>query len=598
MNGPISIQQAFATAVRQHQSGQLREAEALYRQIVAAQPNHADALHMLAIALQQLGRGAEAVHTLRHAIGINPQAPDYHANLGSILAAQRQSEAAAAEFRAALALKPDLAEVHNGLAKLLQSQSQFDEAIGEFRQALALRPVFGEAHSHLADVLKETGQLDEALASYRRAMMVSRDVRWASNLIHSLYLHPDTTPRQLYEAHLRWSQSHAEALGAQVLVHRNDPSPGRRLRIGYVGANFRDHPQSSFILPLLAAHDRASFELFCYANVGEPDATTERVRTMVDNWRDIAPLSDQQAAELVVRDRIDVLIDLDMHGPGNRLLLFAQKPAPVQVSGLAYPATTGMLTMDYRFTDPYLEAHPAAEQFYTEQSICLPQTLFCYSAPAQDPPAAEPPAARNGFVTFGYLGGFSKINSRTLELWSSILRQVDRSHLLIAAPRGGTRQRLLDTLEASGIRADRVEIIDPKPRPASLEVHRRIDICLDTFPWNGRTTTLDALWMGVPVITLSGRTGVWRIGASLLAIVALKDLVAHTPDDFARIAVRTASNLPELAKLRASLRPRLEASPMMDVPGFTRSLEAACRGMWETWCSSQQRQGLVAASSF
>jgi predicted O-linked N-acetylglucosamine transferase (SPINDLY family) len=595
--GSVQTQQAFQAAIRQHQAGQLREAEGLYRQIIAAHPNDADAMHMLGIALQQLGRGSEAIQTLRHAIGINPRAADYHANLGSILAAQRQPEAAIAEFRASLAIKPDLAEVHNGLGKLLQSQGQLDEAICEYRLALAQKVALAEAHSNLGDALKETGQLDEAIASYRRAMTLSPDVRWASNLIYALYLHPDTTPRQLFEAHQRWSQSHAEPLAAQVPVHRNDPNSGRRLRVGYVGANFPEYPRSSFILPMLAAHDRANFEIFCYVNVGEPDAITERARTLVDGWRDIAMLPDQQAAELVTRDRIDILVDLDMHSPGNRLLLLARKPAPVQVSGLAYPGTTGILAVDHRLVDSQLASDGSEEQLYSEQAIYLPETAFCYAVPSQLPPATGPPAARNGFVTFGYLGDFSRVTSRTIELWAGALGKMDGSRLLFAAPRGSCRQRLLDAFQRRGVSGARLEFIDAKPRLANLDLHRRIDIGLDTYPWNGRTTTLDAIWMGVPAITLSGQRGVSRIGSAILSRLGLEDLVAHCSDEFAAVAARLAGDLSNLTKLRSSLRQRLESSPLMEADRFTRNLESAYRRIWVRWCSSQGRQGLVTASS-
>jgi protein O-GlcNAc transferase len=597
MNGLVPIQEAFGAAVRQHQSGQLREAESLYRQIIAAQPSHADALHMLGIALHQLGRGAESVQMLRQAIAINPKAPDYHANLGSVLAALRQPEAAVSEFRLALALKPDLAEVHNSLGKLLSAQGALDDAIGEFRQAVSQKLEFAEAHGNLADALKETGRLDDALAAYRRAVTVSPEVRWAGNLIHALYLHPDSTPRRLYESLQRWNQSHAEPLATQIPVHRNDPTPDRRLRIGYVGAHFREHPQSSFILPLLTGHDRTSFEVFCYSSSSEPDAVTERMRKGVDGWRDIAPTTDQQAAELVARDQIDVLVDLDMHTPRNRLLLFARKPAPVQATGLAYPGTTGMLAMDYRFTDSYLDPGSATEEFYSEQSIRLPGGIFCYQPPDQDTPEGELPALRNGFVTFGYLGEFPHVTSRTLELWASVLSKVDRSRLVIPVPVGGARQRLLHLLGHLGIQEVRIGFVDPKPWPGNLSAHRRIDISLDAFPWNGATSTLDALWMGVPVITLAAQTGVSRIGASLLTNLELADWIARAPEEFTRIAIRLACDLQALANLRSTLRHRLQASSLMDAAGFARNLELAYRRMWKSWCESQNHRGLVDASS-
>jgi predicted O-linked N-acetylglucosamine transferase (SPINDLY family) len=308
-------------------------------------------------------------------------------------------------------------------------------------------------------------------------------------------------------------------------------------------------------------------------------------------------LPDQQVAELVTRDRIDILVDLDMHSPGNHLLVLAPKPAPVQVSGLAYPGTTGMLAVDYRVTNSPLEADGSEEQFYSERTIRLPDAGFCYTAPSPDSPAIEPPAQRNGFVTYGYLGDFFRITSRTIDLWARALSDMERSRLLLAAPRGSCRQRLIDAFARLGISQDRIEFADAKACPGNLGLYRRIDVALDTFPWNGRTATLDAIWMAAPVVTLHGERGVSRIGSAILSRVGLEHLIARSPDEFATIAARLAGDLSELAALRSSLRRRLESSPLMDAAGFTRNLESAYRQIWTTWCSTQGRQGLVTAWS-
>jgi predicted O-linked N-acetylglucosamine transferase (SPINDLY family) len=597
MNGPVPIQQAFATAVQQHQAGRVREAEAVYRQIVAAQPSHADALHMLGIALHQLGRGSEGIAVLRQAVAIKPNAADFRANLGSVLAAVGQNQAAAAEFRAAIALKADLAEAHHSLAKLLASSGEMDEAIAEFRKAVSIKPALAEAHSNLGDALKATGELDEALASYRRAMTLSPDVRWASNLVYSLYLHPDSTPRKIFEAHQRWAQSHAESLASQIPIHRNEPTPGKRLRIGYVGANFRDHPQPGFLLPLLANRDRSAFEVLCYSNVSEPDAITQRLRGLADGWRDIASMTDQQAAEQITRDAIDILIDLDMHGPQNRLLVFARKPAPVQVSGLAYPGTTGMLAVDYHFADSHLDADGTDAGFYTEQSMRVGGSMFCYEPLHGDHSVVELPARRNGFITFGYVGDFARATSRAIELWSSALAAVDRSHLLIVAPRGSARERVLAIMSQSGIGRDRIEFVDPPLRAAMADLYQRIDVCLDSFPCNGRTGTLDALWMGVPVITINGRTGVSRVGSRLLSALGLAEMVADTPEQLPEIVRRIAGDLEALSGIRSSLRDRLKSSALMEGQRAARSFEAAYRQMWTGWCEGQRRTSSIVTLS-
>jgi predicted O-linked N-acetylglucosamine transferase (SPINDLY family) len=356
------------------------------------------------------------------------------------------------------------------------------------------------------------------------------------------------------------------------------------LRIGYVSPDFRDHADSFFTVPLLSNHDHGRFEIFCYSQVAHPDALTERQRGYADIWRDIAGLSDQQVADLVRGDRIDVLVDLKVHTADNRLLVFARKPAPVQVTWLGYPGTTGLSAMDYRLTDPYLDPPGLFDACYAEESLRLPDTFWCYNPLSDRPPASALPALESGAITFGCLNAFSKINDGCLALWAQALQAVPGSRLLLQAPRGPARDKVLTALQRGGIAAARVQFADRRSRQEYLELYHQIDLCLDPLPYNGHTTSLDAFWMGVPTLTLLGRTVVGRAGWSQLCNLDLKELAAETPEQFVALAAELAGDLPRLQELRGSLRQRMERSPLMDAKRFARNVESAYREIWRRWC--------------
>jgi predicted O-linked N-acetylglucosamine transferase (SPINDLY family) len=358
------------------------------------------------------------------------------------------------------------------------------------------------------------------------------------------------------------------------------------LRIGYVSPNFREHCQSLFTLPLFSKHDHERFEIICYAGFQIADETTQRLRGMVDGWRDTARMDDAAVAELVREDGIDILVDLTMHMTNGRPMLFARKPAPVQVAWLAYPGTTGLAAIDYRLTDPHLD--PAGEQddHYAEKSWRLPDTFWCYDPGSAEPAVNDLPALTRGVVTFGCLNNFCKVSDRALALWGAVLAAVPKSRLVLLAPAGAARQRVLATLAGCGIESGRIEFVGRQPRGAYLRTYHQIDIGLDTVPYNGHTTSLDCYFMGVPVVTLVGRTVVGRAGLSQLTNLGLSELVGRTEGDFVRIAVDLAGDLPRLAQLRAGLRDRMRRSPLMDAARFARGVEAAYREMWRRWCET------------
>jgi predicted O-linked N-acetylglucosamine transferase (SPINDLY family) len=332
-------------------------------------------------------------------------------------------------------------------------------------------------------------------------------------------------------------------------------------------------------------HDRQQFEVLCYANVGQSDALTDRFRVASDGWRNIAGISDEEAAARIRADRIDILVDLTLHLANHRLLVFARRPAPVQVTWAGYPGTTGLETIDYRLTDPYLDPPGTSDEHYSEASICLPHSFWCYDPLTGAPPVNPLPALISGHITFGSLNNYCKVHEGVLELWAKVLGIVPDSRLLLLSKVGVHRQRAIEVFERCGVAGERIEWFTPAARPEYLAAYHRIDVGLDTFPYNGHTTSLDSFWMGVPVITLVGKTVVGRGGLSQAMNLGLPELIARTREEYVQRAAELASDLPRLAELRQSLRARMQASPLMDAARFTRDLEAAYRDMWCRWCA-------------
>jgi protein O-GlcNAc transferase len=562
----------------------LAEAVDLLRRAISLRPDFAEAWYNLANALREQAQFAEAATACRRALALRPDRAEAHVNLGNILQAQRQFDESIACYRRALSLKPRDVEAFSNLGNALRSSGRLDEAIAAFQTCVALQPDFYAAHCNLGNALKDAGHIVPALESFRRAVELNpRDVISRSNLAYSVYYHPDYDSAAILAEVSQWDAMHA-AHQASRPKHENDPDPERRLRIGYVGADFRDHCQSLFTVPLFEHHDRERFEIVCYANVARPDDLTQRLRNSVDHWRDTVGQSDDEVARHVRADQIDILVDLTMHMSNGRPQLMALKPAPVQVAYLAYPGTTGIRAIDYRLTDAYLDPPGEHDADYVEQSIRLPDTFWCYDPLTDSPAPNSLPLLTEGRVTFGCLNNFCKVTDQTLLLWSKVLHAVDCSRLLLLAPVGAARQRVLDRLREANIEPARIEFVEHRARAKYLELYHRIDICLDTLPYNGHTTSLDSFWMGVPVVTRVGRTVVGRAGYSQLANLGLSELVAWSDEEFVSIAARLAADRPRLSNLRSTLRARMERSPLMDAHRFARNIESAYREMWRLWC--------------
>jgi predicted O-linked N-acetylglucosamine transferase (SPINDLY family) len=487
---------------------------------------------------------------------------------------------ACASYERAVALMPRgsaSARVRNNIANLLRSMGEYDAAIDSYHEAIAMDAHYEEAYANLSVALFETGRLPEGVAACRSAMDLAKDdatkARMHENILYFLHF-SETDPRILLQEHLNWNERWARPIPTSPIVRATPPTD--RLKIGYVSPDFREHCQELFLRPLFANHDRSAVEIFCYSGVVHEDATTQWFRGQAHHWREIVGRADAEIIAMIRRDGIDVLVDLTMHLGGGRELMFARRGAPVQAAWLAYPSTTGLTAMDFRLTDSYLD--PIVEcrdELYSEKSVRL-ETFWCYDPNIAGIDVSPLPSTKTGFATFGCLNNFAKVTDAMLRLWGEVMRRVPSSRLILMAPKGSRRPEVLAAL---GVDPERVEFVLPVSRRNYLERYHRIDLCLDTFPCNGHTTSLDALWMGVPVVTLSGETAMSRGGMSVLTNAGLPHFVTQTPEQFVDVATAWAGNTTELSSIRSGLRQRLEQSILMNGKRFAQGMEHAFRNM-------------------
>jgi protein O-GlcNAc transferase len=566
-------------------------AESLLRAVLAREPDNADAAFNLGNALRGLGRPQEAIEQYRRTAALRPGHAEALNNLGNAYKETGNFAAALAAFDASLAARPDYTTAINNAGCLKRTLGRLNEAEDLLRRGLALDPRHPALHDNLANVLKDAGALDEAIAHYRQALDLDpSNAATHGNLAYALSFQC-SDPEPILEECLRWGTKFAAPLEPSEVRGTEDISPDRRLRIGYVSGDFREHCQSLFTLPLFEHHDRREIEMVCYSSVERSDAWTQRLQISADLWRDVRALDDAALADRVRRDRIDILVDLNMHMAHGRPLLFARKPAPVQIAWLAYPGTTGIAAIDYRLSDPRLDP-PSFERHYSERTLRLPDTFWCYDPRAGQPqipdlPVNELPALKNGFVTLGCFNNPCKLTERTLDLWGGVMRALPTAHLRLMAPPGRHRERLAARLKTRGVAATRLSFVEFRPREEYLRCYHGVDVGLDTLPYNGHTTSLDALWMGVPIVTRLGDTCVGRAGLSQLFHLDLLDLVADNDAAFVAIAAALAADVDRLRALRASLRERMQRSPLMDAARFARGIEQAYRIAWRAHCISR-----------
>lgn len=572
-------------AIRLHEGGDLSRAEHDYRALLRADPRDADAIHLLGLIAHQRGDHAAAVAQIGAAIALNAGRPVYHYNLGNAFLALARPAAAMDCFREVIKLDPAHVAASLNLASCMESGNSWSEAAEIYSALLISQAGLAAAHNGLANCYNRLGRMAEARKHYLEVCRIDPGFvhAWTSALA-CLNYDPDCPPEQTAAEHRRWAERVAAPYYPKQARFERDHDPQRRLRIGYVSPDLRRHPVSAIFEPILAAHDRSRVEVSCYYNFAGEDVVTLRLKSLAERWRTVVGMDDQALCDQIRHDGIDILVDLAGHTANNRLLAFARKPAPIQVSWLGYFNTTGLATMDYFISDPW--SSPAGqERHYVEQLRRLPHTRFCYQAPEYMPAVGPLPAQTMGHVTFGCLNTLSKVNEKVLDLWGQVLSAVPGSRLLVQAAAlddAPNRSRFGELCARHGIAPARLELRGFTPIEQAPASYAEIDIALDPFPFCGGMTSLEALWLGVPVITLAGETIASRQSASILMNLGLPELIAETSAQYVNNAARLAGDLPRLAGLRAGLRQRFALSPLMDYAGFARELEAAYRDMWRS----------------
>jgi predicted O-linked N-acetylglucosamine transferase (SPINDLY family) len=547
----------FATAVAAFRAGDLASAGDRARALLRNDPDHANAWNLLgAIAIEEGDEGLAASH-FEQAATLAPRDPEIIGNLAETRRRTGDLDGAESWCRKALEVDAQCHAAMHTLALVLSAQGRSEEACGYFQRLLGSVPDFAKARSGYLFLLNvsEVADAPQLLAEHRRlAQHISVPERW------------------------------------RAVQHANVPDPTRRLRIGYVSADFNRHAASYFTEPVISGHDRVGFEVYCYSGVAKPDEITERFRALAANWRDVTRLSDEAFADSILADGIDLLVDLSGHTRGNRMEVFARRPAPLQLTWFGYPGTTGLPQIDYKITDAVCDPPGVSDAHYSEKLLRLPDIMYCYQPPSDMPDVSELPAQRKGFITFAAMNGAARLTSRWIALWADLLGRVPASRLVLAAiPAGATHARMHEAFAGHGVDPVRIAIHDRLPYQAFWSLHRDVDIALDTYPCNGGTTTCETLWLGIPVVSYAGdRFGGNRLGASMLTSLGMQELVAATPADYVAIAVRLASDPRRLADLRSTLRQRMRAAPLTDRQRFMRNLEQAYRSVWRAWCSERK----------
>lgn len=590
---PATLVELFEQGRRHHAAGRWADAEVFYRQALERDPTHWPARLELGMVCHLQGRWDEAIAQLQQAVVLEPRFARTQAALGAFLGMAGRPGEALAHLQRAADLDPASAESHYNLGKAWQEQNAPTAAECEYREALRLDPKHDLARLNLANVLFAQWRRPEGLRLYQEVAARSADLYVSCNLPMVLNFAAEPSDDEVFAAHLEFDRRLIAPLAAVATPHANSRDPDRRLRIGYLSRDFRHHSVRYFLTPVFAHHDHGAFEICCYHFGGGSDKVTDFYRRHADRWIECESWSDDRLAACIRDDAIDILVDLAGYTDRNRLLVVGRKPAPVQVAYLGYPASTGVRTIDYRLSDRWIDPEPPDAPVATSETpLRLAHGYFCYS-PLPDSPAVGPlPLERQGHVTFGSLNQATKLNLPLLESWAEIMDRLPSSRLVIqnaGMAAGVPLARVRAEFKRLGIDPSRVDFRPFGKAPSYLETYHDIDIALDSFPYNGGTTTCEALWMGVPVVSRCGGRHVSRLGLSILNQAGLGELVAGALPAYVDTAVALGRDIDRLGVLRATMRERLTASPLMDHAGFTRELEAAYRTIWHRWCEADAR---------
>jgi predicted O-linked N-acetylglucosamine transferase (SPINDLY family) len=570
-----------------HELKRLDEALASFDIAIQSKSDCAEAFNFRGNTLQALKRLDEAIASYDKAIASRPNYAEAFSNRANALQQLRRFDEALGSCNRAIALRPNYAESYINRGIVLMEMMRLDEALASCDRALSVRPDYAEALSVRAAVLQAQGKIDDAITAYRYALNIRPDdVTIHTNLIFALNFDASASAVDRQNERARWNKRHAQQFVDNLGPHANDPDPYRRLRIGYLTNRFRRQAAAYAFGGVLLCHDPGQVEVFCYSDNLQEDDVTARFRSRADQWRNTSGLSDDKLAELVRHDRIDILVDLVGHMAGHRLRVFARKPAPIQVTAWGEPTGTGLETMDYLLADPVLV--PAAERaLLTERVVDLPNFLG-YWSPEPLPEPGPLPAIAQGHVTFGSFNRLDKILDPVINVWTMILHALPAARLVLKdriLMDSNQRARIETAFATNGISAERLTLLGVSNRISHFSAYQKIDIALDCFPHSGGMTTLDALWMGVPVVTWPGRTISSRLAAASLSAIDLTDFIAADTESYVKLAVAKGSNLAALARLRASLRPHIAGSVVGDPQRYSRAVESAYRDMWRRWCA-------------
>ncbi len=621
----LTLQQALEIAVQHHNAGRLPEAEGIYQQILQTVPDQPDTLHLLGLVSHQMGKNDIAVELIAKALAIKPDFAEAHYGLGLSLHSLGNLDEAVASYQKALAINPDYIEAHNNLGSAFKDLHKLDDAIASFGKAIALKPDhanalfnlgnahhyelrnlgeavanyqkaltikpdFVEAHNNLGNALQDLGKLDESMASYRKAMTIDPNYTDAhSNLIFIQDLISDVDQVTQQAERKRWNDKFILPLADRIKPHTNNRDPERRLRIGYVSADFRRHSACQGFASLILDHDRDQFDVICYVGNTTSDAITKSLRSAATLWRPTTGMSDEQLAQSIRDDAIDILVDLSGHTGSNRLTVFGHKPAPLQVTGVGH-LPPGLTTIDYRLTTK-LATPPEEENVYPEAPIYL-KTFFGSMMLPDIPSVGPSPCVENGTITFGGLGRLNKVSDDVFALWAKVLLNVSGSRLLLKYSQldnPSIRRRIKDVFSGFGIAEDRLILLGKTNQREHLEAYRRVDIALDSFPHGGGITTLESLWMGVPVIGLVCSNSVTqRVAKFICQPVGLEDWIVNDTDEYLNRAVKWAGRKDDLLKIRQDLRQRTSDC----YSDFTPDVEKSYRLIWKRWCNGEEASSL------
>ena len=569
------------------EQGFAEDALAECKRALDSAPELAEAYNTMGNAWQRLRRQDDAIAAFHRALALKPDYAEAHNNLGISMFCLGRHEEALASYRQALKIAPGYAMAYNNIGNVLRDEGKLDEAAGCYRRALALQPDYVEAHSNLGAALMDQGEIEAGIRCFRQALaMQPGHPGFFSNVLVALHYSPRTTLAQLFEEHCEFDRRYAAPLRSGWLPHSNAPETDRRLRVGFVSPHLAGHPVGHFLIRLLENLEATQWETFCYSDTLVLDELTARLRSAASVWREVSAITDEALTQRVRDDRVDILFDLAGHTAGNRLLAFARKPAPIQITWCDYVGTTGLAAMDYLLADPR-EIPPEAAPYYREKVLRMPDDYICYDPLANAPTIGPLPALASGHVTFGSFNIPQKTTPEIVRVWARILHAMPDSRLILKnrgmddAASAGRYRRMFDE---EGIAGDRVEMLGWSPPREVLECYNRVDIALDTWPYNGGLTTCEAMWMGVPVVTCPDETFASRHGLAHLSAVGVTESIATSLDDYVDKALGLAGDLARLASLRSALRERMRVSSLCDGKRFAGNFGALLRNVWREWC--------------